>query len=263
VRHSEWLVFGYFVWLVGAGALRRLPTARRWQLIVGGSLMCAITVVFARVAPPLVRDWAPGPYILVGYYLSGRLFATPSLGMERWLAAWDVRLLGNPATRFQGWPRWLLFYLEVVYLGCFLVVPAGLAVLLWTGHASLANRFWTMVVAAEFGAFAPLALVQTRPPWALESGVRLRDDGVHRIATRFVKEGTIGANTFPSGHVAGSLAVAFGVIGTLPWVGLCLLVVALSISLACVVGRYHYAVDVAAGAVMALGIWAVVAASGI
>ena len=105
--------------------------------------------------------------------------------------------------------------------------------------------------------------MQTRPPWALEPGTRLRDDGVHRIATDFVQNGTIGANTFPSGHVAGSLAVVFAVIGTVPWVGLVLLVIALSISLACVVGRYHYAIDVVAGAAMALVIWAAVAVSGI
>ena len=111
-----------------------------------------------------------------------------------------------------------------------------------------------MVIAAEFGAFAPLALVQTRPPWALEPGVRLREDGVHRLATHFVQHGTIGANTFPSGHVAGSLAVAFAVMGALPVAGAVFLVLALSIALACVVGRYHYVVDVIAGAVMALAI---------
>jgi hypothetical protein len=263
VRHSEWLAFGYFVWIVGAGWVRTLPADRRWQITLVGMGMCATIAGVARWAPPLVRAWAPGPYILLGYYLSGRLFADPSRRMEQWLADTDRRLLGNAATRFAHWPRWFLGYLELVYLGCFLVVPTGLAALLWTGHLELVNRFWTIVIAAEFGAFAPLAVIQTRPPWALEPGTRLREDGIHRFATDFVQHGTIGANTFPSGHVAGSLAVVFAVIGTLPWIGLGLLVVALSISLACIVGRYHYAVDVGAGAAMALAIWALVAASGI
>jgi membrane-associated phospholipid phosphatase len=55
----------------------------------------------------------------------------------------------------------------------------------------------------------------------------------------FVRRATIGANTFPSGHTAGSLAVALAVIGTLPWIGGVLLALALTIALACVVGRYH------------------------
>ena len=64
-------------------------------------------------------------------------------------------------------------------------------------------------------------------------------------------------NTFPSGHAAGSLAVAFAVIGTLPWTGALLLVLAAAICVACVVGRYHYVVDVVAGAAVALAAWLV------
>ena len=42
-----------------------------------------------------------------------------------------------------------------------------------------------------------------------------------------------------------------------------LLALALSIALACVVGRYHYVIDVVAGAALALAIWAATAAAGI
>jgi undecaprenyl-diphosphatase len=79
----------------------------------------------------------------------------------------------------------------------------------------------------------------------------------------FVRRATIGANTFPSGHTAGSLAVAFAVIVTLPWTGVVLLVLAVSIALACIVGRYHYVIDVMAGAALALAVWAATAAAGI
>jgi membrane-associated phospholipid phosphatase len=150
----------------------------------------------------------------------------------------------------------VLAYLDVVYMGCFILLPAGFVALAWTGHQADADRYWTMVLAAEFGAFAPLPIVQTRPPWALEPKAVLRDRAMHRIASLFVRRATIGANTFPSGHTAGSLAIAFAVIGTLPWIGGVLLALALSIALACVVGRYHYVIDVAAGAVLALAIWA-------
>ena len=74
---------------------------------------------------PLVRDWAPLGYILAGYFLSGYLFAAPSLSIEAWLMAWDRRLLGDPATRFVGWPRPLVAGLELIYMGCFLLIPAG------------------------------------------------------------------------------------------------------------------------------------------
>jgi len=60
-----------------------------------------------------------------------------------------------------------------------------------------------------------------------------------------------------SQHVAVSLAVAFAVIDAMPLVGTLLLVVAGSIAIACVVGRYHYAMDVVAGALLAVLVWVV------
>jgi membrane-associated phospholipid phosphatase len=66
---------------------------------------------------------------------------------------------------------------------------------------------------------------------------------------------TIRANTFPSGHVAGSLAVALAVMRAMPGLGLLLLFLAGSIAAACVIGRYHYIVDVVAGVLLTGGIW--------
>ena len=53
------------------------------------------------------------------------------------------------------------------------------------------------------------------------------------------------------------VAVALAVIPAMPWTGAVFLVLAASISLACIVGRYHYVVDVLAGAALALVIWLV------
>ncbi len=225
--------------------------------------MGAAVVATASMGPATARDWAPALYILIGYFLSGRVFVAPSARMEGWLAGWDRRALGDPTTRFSSWPPLVLAYLDIVYIGCGLLVPGGFAVLAWTGHAAVADRYWTMVAAAEFGSFAPLALIQTRPPWALERAAVFRDRMVHRAASVFVRQATIGANTFPSGHVAGSLAVALAVMGVDPVAGAVLLALAASIAVACVVGRYHYVIDVVAGAALALVMWGVVTLVGV
>ena len=263
MRHSEWLGLAYFAYLAAIGWLRRVPFDRRLQATAGGLAMCAAIVLIGRTGGLVTRQWAPLVYVLAGYFLCGRLFVEPSTRVESWLLQWDRRALGDPATRFSQWPPLVLAYLDIVYMGCFVLVPAGFAVLAWTGRAALADRYWTMVLAAEFGAFAMLPIVQTRPPWALEPRAVLSDRAVHRLASLFVRHGTIGANTLPSGHVAGSLAIALAVIGPLPWAGAVLLGLALSIALACIVGRYHYIVDVAAGAALALAAWAVVRAAGV
>lgn len=263
MRSSEWLSFGYFAVMTAAAWARPLPMRRRVQISVVGIPACVLVFVLARVGSNFVRDWAPPLAILAGYYLSGRFFVHPSVPFESWLMAGDRRWLGDPATRFARWPRPILVYLEVVYMGCFLLVPAGFLLLAMTGRAFLADRYWTMVLAAEYAAFAPLAIVPTRPPWALEKKPDLTGRTVHRAAEKMVHHLTIRANTFPSGHVAGSLAVAFAVIGAMPWAGAMLLGLALSISVACVVGRYHYVVDVVAGAALAVAIWAGVVAAGL
>lgn len=263
MRHSEWLGLAYFAYLAAIGWLRRVPFNRRLQATAGALAMCAAIVIVGRIGDLVTRQWAPLAYLLAGYYLCGRLFVEPSTRVESWLLQWDRRLLGDPATRFSRWPPLVLAYLEIVYMGCFLLLPAGFAVLVWTGHATLADRYWTMVLAAELGAFGMLPIVQTRPPWALEPSAVLRDRAVHRFASWLVRRATIGANTFPSGHVAGSLAIALAVIGPLPWAGAVFLVLALSIAVACIVGRYHYIIDAAAGVALALTVWAVVWAAGV
>ncbi|MGH9142147.1 MAG: phosphatase PAP2 family protein [Vicinamibacterales bacterium] len=257
VRSFEWIAVVYFGYLVMACWLPRLSLPRR-GFIVAASTAAAFGVwTIARSGHEWLRQSAPLAYILSGYVLSGCLFASPSIPIEHWLMAWDRRLLGDPLTRFAGWPRALVASLEIIYMGCFLLIPSGAALLVMTGHAPLVNRYWTMVMGAEFAAFAPLAFVQTRPPWALERKPELADPAIHRLASQMVRHLTIQVNTFPSGHAAGSLAVALAVIGVLPWMGLALLGLATAICVACVVGRYHYAVDVGAGAAVALVLWLV------
>jgi len=224
--------------------------------------MVAVIGLVARNAPSFARDWAPFLYVSVGYYLTGYLFIAPSARLEAWLLRWDHRWLGDPTTRFARWPWWLIACLDIIYTLCFLLLPGGFAALALTGHSSHANRYWTMVLAADLGAFAPLSVFQTRPPWAIERPAVLAASRIHRLASHVVKNATIGVNTFPSGHVAVTIAVAIGVIAPLPALGVVLLFCAASIAVACVVGRYHYTVDVLAGAALGLGVCAVAAAFG-
>ncbi len=259
MRSSESLSFIYFAVLTALSWFRPLPPSRRLQISAIGIVMMMAISWLSRAATPPQRDWAPAVIILVGYYFSGRFFVTPSPDLERWLMSWDQRLLGEPATRFASWPRPVLAYLDLVYMGCFLMLPAGLAALVATGQRHLADRYWTMVVAAELGAFAPLSVFPTRPPWLVERKAALPDRTVHSLASQMVEHFTIRANTFPSGHVSGSLAIALALLGPVPWIGVGMLVLTVSITVACVVGRYHYIADCAAGALLAVIVWIVVA----
>jgi membrane-associated phospholipid phosphatase len=78
-----------------------------------------------------------------------------------------------------------------------------------------------------------------------------------------MKHATTGANTLPSGHAAGSLAVAFGVIETLPTAGAILLAWAIAISVAAVVTRAHFVADIVTGAALAGVVWWLARAYGV
>jgi len=258
VRSSEWVSTIYFVALTVVVWLRPVPFMRRLQIATIAVVMCGVVFVLAGTPAPLLRNWlSPAVAILAGYYLSGLFFIRPTPWFEAWLIDWDRRLLGDPSTRFAGWPRAVLAYLDAVYVGCFLLLPVGFAALAFNGYAGEANHYWTLVIAAELGSFLPLTILQSRPPWQTEGKAVLADRSIHRAASLMVEHLTIRANTFPSGHAAGSLAVGLGVLRVLPRLGLVFLILAASIAVASVVGRYHYILDVVAGIVLTLAIWSV------
>ena len=263
MRSSDWVCFAYFGFLVVACWLPPLATRARLTIIGVAAGVAAAMVRYSAALPGVIHDWAPLLYISIGYYLTGLLFVAPSSRLETWLLDGDRRLFGDPTIRFARWPPALTAYLDIVYMGCFLLLPGGLVVLLAGGHAHEANRYWTVVAIADLGAFAPLAVFQTRPPWQIEPAATVSAAGTQRLAGLMVRHATTGANTFPSGHVSVSLAIALVVFGSMPLAGLVLLALSLSIAVACVVGRYHYAIDVVAGAAWGLLAWILVILSGV
>ena len=108
-----------------------------------------------------------------------------------------------------------------------------------------------------------LPLFPEEEPALPEEPPVLPDNAVRRLASHMVQRATIGVNTFPSGHVAVSLAAALAVMDSMPLAGGVFLILAVSVSLACCVGRFHYVVDVLAGAVLAAVVWGAVNLAGI
>jgi membrane-associated phospholipid phosphatase len=152
-----------------------------------------------------------------------------------------------------------LDFLEFAYLSCFIFVPGGMLILALTGHAANADRFWTIVLAGEFGSFGVLPWIQTRPPRDIEPPDPVNSRGliVRRLNLYMCGRTSIGWNTFPSGHVAGALAAALAVSEAVPAAAAPMFLGAGLIAVSTVIGRYHYAVDGIAGALLTLGVWAI------
>lgn len=234
----------YFVYLTGiALARRRLRPA----MLSLATLMAILTIGMPGIMPLV--------YVLVGYWLPALIVEKPDLRFERRLLDADRRLFGpDGLSRFECHaPRAVIEYLELSYLLCYAVIPAGYACLLLDGHdADAIDRFWSVVLLASFLCYGLLPWIPTRAPRAIEPPAGATRSWVRELNLAVLNRASVQWNTFPSGHTAASLATALAVGREMPLAGLVLGCIAVSIAAGSVVGRYHYAADAIVGAAVAV-----------
>jgi membrane-associated phospholipid phosphatase len=191
--------------------------------------------------PVLVDALLPALVLVIGYWLSGLFFIRPMLNVEQRL----LRLDGQLARACPVPCPWLAReYLELAYLLVYVFVPSGAVTLMLAGHASDLPRFWAVVLLAGFASYGMLPWIQTRPPRAIEtSDLVAPTSPLRRFNLAILNRASNQVNTLPSGHAAAAIAVALVVTSVMPGPGVVFGVVAASIVVATVIGRYHYAVD--------------------
>jgi membrane-associated phospholipid phosphatase len=258
--HWEHIVLGYASYLAAASCTRRDFEKARVPLIIAAVAAWAGFIVFGRVRlSPTLSVVLPSLILLTGYWLSGLLFVRPNVRLERWLQTVDHRMLTQSGLLawFHGAPRVVREYFELSYLLVYLAVPAGATTLVVSGHAAQVDRFWTMVLLAEFACYGMLPWIPTRPPRAIENDEHSARHhiGVRRLNLAIVSQASIQVNTLPSGHAAGAFATALAVGSLLPLAGVVFLLLATSIAIATVLGRYHYVADTVLGVLVAIAAW--------
>jgi membrane-associated phospholipid phosphatase len=143
--------------------------------------------------------------------------------------------------------------LELAYLSVYLLVPLGFALAMAVAPALDVDRYWTIVVAAELGAYALLPWIQTRTPRTLGDHTAIDGRGliVRRLNLAIGRGASIRVNTMPSGHAAGATAIALAVFEVSPAAGAGVFAVAAAIVAGSVIGRYHFAIDGLLGVLLA------------
>ncbi len=259
MRISEWVTLAYFAYLLATGIVLRVAGRKLAQVVVLSLLVGAIIAVLRFFEPAVVstvlRDWLPGGYLITGYWATGLLYRGPNRALEACLASIDERLADWLRPLLARVPRAVAEMLELAYLLCYPLVPSGLAVLYATGYRARADAYWVLVLTATFAAYGVLPWAGTRPPRSLGSRhwlVGTRPMLMHHVNLTVLHNASIQVNTFPSGHAASAWAAAL-FLATVPgaW-GLLFVVIAACIAAGAVAGRYHYAVDVAAGIAVAV-----------
>jgi membrane-associated phospholipid phosphatase len=265
MRASEWI---QIVFAIGIGLLAwmwPLDMRRRLRIALLAVIVPAAILV-ARYAlhgygGSVVRDWLPAALLLIPYWQAGQFFTGPDARIQKWLAQTDEKVLRMLrriiGSRENGaWAR----YFETAYLMCYPLVPIGLAVLYLGHRRGAADFYWIVVVLASDISFASTIFVPAMPPRLVPAQAaepRVAANSVRKLNLEVLNRGSIQAITFPSAHVASTTAVALVLTRFLPLTGAIFLVVATSIAIGAFLGRYHYFLDVALGAIEAAAVFLV------
>jgi membrane-associated phospholipid phosphatase len=288
LRVAEEIVLAFLVY--ATVACFELLTSAREQVTIAALNVLAGTVIFLlgrvteenpRTFLVAVRNGLPAVLILLAYRESGFLFIPdPTHRLDHVFVRWDSVLLHNQwvlATLTASAP-WLQYYLELVYLLCYPIVPLGLGCLLlakrkieignWKLESAgvpskpvqskiqspkskiVVDRFWTAVLIATLFCYTVYPFFPLTPPRLLSHDLPgpaapplLRTANLWLLGHYGVQ-----ACIFPSGHVAAVTATALAVRAYRPRLGTLFVVLAASVAVATVFLRYHYAADALAGA---------------
>ena len=265
---AEWINVTFFLTLAGAAFLRSLPPGRKRNIFALAALGLGLVLlgrsselVLSSGWSKIVRDWLPAPLVLVAYWQAGQFFQKPWIELQEALDGIDSRLgAALKPLRPLGESALLGTYLEIAYLFAYPVVPLALAVLYATGFSDHADSFWASVLLPSYICYGALLFLPTLPPRLLSREgadllLKTRPDR-HRVLNVWLLDRMgIGANTFPSGHVAATTGAALSVFDASPAAGAVFLWMALSIALSVVVRRYHYFSDAVLAVALALATW--------
>ena len=266
VRWSEWVVLLFLLYAaVLAWCLPAALPVRHRLLLLNPAIILAwsILIRFHSTRPGLalgvVRDWLPLALVVLAFREMG-WFALPHHhpALELHWVVWDrVILRGGAKAAIESLGPLLPSVLEICYALVYLLAPASLAAIYLYRRRDCADRFLFVFCLAVLICYAQFPFWPSEPPRAVFFGQDFPayDTVFRRFNWWMLGHYGIHTSVFPSAHVAGAFAAAFGMrlaLPSRPWVSRLLLSIAVLIAAATVYGRYHYLADAAAGFAVSL-----------
>ena len=260
------VILGYFLLtgLVVLGWWKTLPQAPGllvWHIL--GSALLVFEVKRPNVTSWLFRNWYPLPY--VGYFYKEMALLIPAVRQDdisqklsdRWLASLDYHIWGvNPCVWLERIQFRALVEWEQLLYTLFLPAVILVALLLWRKGRFVEFQYYAFLIAAGYlVSYCGYILVPARGPryWLKDlqhiplQGLwlfRSMQDGLDKLESYHY-------DCFPSGHTELTLLACWGSrIVSKRWFKVYLAYTPFLI-FATVYLRYHYTVDLAAGAIAA------------
>ena len=262
LRVSEWVLIGFFTYIALISPL--FPDRPHLKYQPGAVLVSifVLLIVLARVEQTrfarligMIRDWLPMLLTLIAFR-EMELFLPPQFE-HRYEAVWvrqDHLLLAtwHCGRAIESLGRLIPFYLELCYLFVYGLAAYCIGALYAQKRRESIDRFLTIYLVGTLAAYALFPYFPSEPPRVVFAA--MDNPGVTTWARQLnlyiLSKATIHVGVFPSAHVSSAFSAAWGMFLVGPKrkaVGWCLLVYAISVSVATIYGRYHYSADVLAG----------------
>ena len=264
VRRTEWILAGFLLYAAAAACV--LPVSAPVRLVTMATNLAILLDYMALVYADscrggtlgIVRDWAPLALILLAYREMG-WFALPQYNhvLEAHWVVWDrVFLRGGAKALIEVFGPVLPSVLEIAYSLVYVLGPFSVAMLYIYGCRDGVDRFLCVFSAGVLLCYAQFPLWPSEPPRVLffEDDFPAYDTIFRCFNWWMLDKCGIHTGVFPSAHVAGAFAAAFGIRHVMPerrWVVRLLFTMAVLIAVATVYGRYHYLADATGGFLVA------------
>ncbi len=262
LRSSEWLLIVYFAYV--ALIAPAFPLAPQVALLPFAVvlLVAALFVVLAyaekqghREFFSVARDWMVIALVLIAYREMDWFSTLPrNVHLELTWERWDQLLLYQYGLQkaIESLGALGPLYLEFCYLLVYAVGPFVVAALYIEHHRERVNRVVFYYLLGTLLSYALFPYFPSDPPRVAFDGADMPHvmTALRRLNLWLVGGYGIHSSVFPSAHVSSAFSAAWAWLAYLPErkrFGYLMLVYAISVGVATIYGRYHYAADVVAG----------------
>jgi membrane-associated phospholipid phosphatase len=267
LRSAEWLLIIYFGYVAIIATRCSLPQPLVWRTLVLEVLVCTLFLALAYGEMhehvevfSIIRDWTAVALVLFAYR-EMNWFATlaPNFSLELKWEEWDRNIL------YQGGLQRMVevlgalgpLYLEACYALVYAVAPFVVAILYLERRFTRVNSAVFLYLLGTLFAYALFPFFPSEPPRIVFAGDDLPNHftWLRHLNLWLVNDYGIHSSVFPSAHVSSAFSAAWALFAFLPerkQFGWAMLIYAVSVAIATVYGRYHYAADAGAGFLISL-----------
>jgi len=267
LRSAEWLLVIYFGYVAAIAPRFPLQNQIVWRPFLVELLVCALFLALAygewrehAEIFSIIRDWVPAALLLGTYREMDWFSALPrSFNLElRWVE-WDRTILYKWGLQRVVEAVGALgpTILELCYVLVYAVAPFVVAVLYFQHRRRRVNGALFFYLLGTLLAYALFPYFPSDPPRVAFGGSDVPNitTALREFNLWLLGKYSIHSSVFPSAHVSSAFSAAWALFAFLPErkrYGWGMLVYAVTVAIATIYGRYHYAADAAAGLAVSL-----------